>query len=390
MILNKKKETMKFIYKYAMFLLAALATAGIFFACSDDDLPNNGEPMISYIRITDPSSSDSLVVSAGQGQMIAIMGENLAGARSLWINDQQAILTPTFITNNTIITRVPSQIPKEITNQMRILFADGKSLTYDFTVDISEPVIAYMKSEYVNTGEVATINGDYFYEPLVVTFTGGAEAELVSVEDQIIKVKIPDGAQPGPITITSNFGETESSFWFRDNRNLIATFDGTTSGLWHGAELIVASDDDIEPIDGKFIRLKKDLGAWGWFEMWVGPSDSDVAIELKNIPADAFENPDRYSLKFEINTLKSLTGAAIHMYIGPDMAGKRNDVNYNWQPNINTAGQWETVTIPWDDVYEANKEFPYNPNGYGISIHFSGPSPVTADFGLDNMRVVPN
>ena len=61
MILNKKKETMKFIYKYAMFLLAALATAGIFFACSDDDLPNNGEPMISYIRITDPSSSDSLI-----------------------------------------------------------------------------------------------------------------------------------------------------------------------------------------------------------------------------------------------------------------------------------------------------------------------------------------
>ena len=381
---------MKLIYKYPMFLLVALAAGGIFFACSDEDLPNNGEPMISYIRITDPASSDSLVVSAGQGQMIAIMGENLGGARSLWINDQQAILSPTFITNNAIITRVPAQIPKEITNQMRVLFADGKSLTYDFAVDISEPLISYMKSEYVNTGEVATINGNYFYEPLVVKFSGGVVAELLSVEDEVIQVKVPDGAQPGPITITSNFGETESSFWFRDNRNLIATFDGTTSGLWHGAELIVASDDDIEPIDGKFIRLKTDLGAWGWYEMYVGPSDSDVAVELKNIPADAFENPDRYSLKFEINTLKSLTGAAIHMYIGPDMAGKRNDVNYNWQPNINTAGQWETVTIPWDDVYEANKEFPFNPNGYGISIHFSGPSPVTADFGFDNMRVVPN
>jgi hypothetical protein len=381
---------MKLINKYSMFLLVVLTTAGIFFACSDEDLPNNGEPMISYIRITDPGSSDSLVVSAGQGQMIAIMGENLAGARSLWINDQQAILSPTFITSNAIITRVPSQIPKEITNQMRVLFEDGKSLTYDFAVDISEPLISYMKSEYVNTGEVATINGNYFYEPLVITFGGGVEAEILSVEDEIIQVKVPEGAQPGPITITSNFGESESPFWFRDNRNLIATFDGGTSGLWHGAELIVASDDDIEPIDGKFIRLNKDLGAWGWFEMYVGPSDSDVAIELKNIPADAFENPDRYSLKFEINTLKSLTGAAIHMYIGPDMAGKRNDVNYNWQPNINTTGQWETVTIPWDDVYEANKEFAFNPNGYGISIHFSGPSPVTADFGLDNMRVVPN
>ena len=115
-----------------------------------------------------------------------------------------------------------------------------------------------------------------------------------------------------------------------------------------------------------------------------------MALELRNIPADAFANPENYSLKFELNTLKSLTGAAIHMYIGPDMGGQRNTVNYNWQPNLNTEGEWETVVIPWKDVYTANKEFAYNPSGYGVSIHFSGASAVTADFALDNMRVVPN
>jgi hypothetical protein len=322
--------------------------------------------------------------------MIAIIGENLQGAREMWINDQQAILNPSFITNTSIITRVPSQIPGEITNKMTINFAGGKSLIHDFTVDISAPVTDYMKSEFVATGDIATIHGDFFYEPLTVTFSGGVTGEVVSIEDQVIEVRVPDGAEPGPITITTNFGERESDFWFRDNRNIIASFDGSTSGLWHGPSFIVSEDDDLSPIDGKFIRMKRDLGAWAWFELYVGPSNSDVALELKNIPADAIANPENYSLKFEINTLKSLTGAAIHMYIGPDMGGQRNTVNYNWQPNINTEGEWETVVIPWVDAYTANQEFAYNPNGYGISVHFSGPSAVSADFALDNMRVVPN
>lgn len=380
---------MKLIHQYTLFLSVVIAIAGILISCSEDDLPNDGQPTISYIRVTSPASSDSMIVSAGQGQMIAIMGENLQNARQLWINDQRASLSPTFITSKTIITRVPSQIPEEITNQLQLIFADGRSISYDFGVDISRPQIDFMKSEYVNTGEVATINGNYFYEPLTVTFTGGVTGDIINVEDQILEVRVPEGAEPGPITILSNFGETESGFWFRDNRNIIASFDGTTSGVWHGPNYIVSSDETISPINGKFIRMKKDLGAWGWFELYVGPKESDVALELKNIPADAFAHPEKYDLKFEINTLKSLTGAAIHMYIGPDMGGQRSSTNYNWQPNIHTNGAWETVSIPWEDVYTANKTFAYNPEGYGISIHFSGASPVTGDFGLDNMRVVP-
>jgi hypothetical protein len=376
-----------------LFLFFALALGGTFIGCSDDDESSGGTPVISYVRITKPTSSDSLLVAAGQGQMIAIMGENLKDVRQLWINDQRAFLNPSFITNSTIITRVPAQIPNEITDKMKMIFADGHELIYDFSVDISEPYIDYMKSEYVNTGNVAVIVGDYFYEPIKVFFNINdqepIEGEIVSVEDQRLEVRIPEGVEPGPIVIMSNFGASLSPFWFRDNRNIISSFDGSTAGMWHGPDFIVSSDDDIPNINGKFIRMKRDLGAWGWFELWVGPTASDVSLELKNIPEDAFSNPASYNLKFEINTLKSLTGANIHMYFGGDMPGERGNWNYNWLPNINTEGQWETVIIPWKDVYEANKEFQYNPSGYGVSIHFSGPSPVTGDFGLDNMRVVP-
>lgn len=372
------------------FLCLALAVAGMFSGCSKDDQPNGGQPRVTFVRFTRPAAADSLVTMAGQGEMIAIIGENLQSARQVWFNDQPAVLTPTFITATSIITRVPSDIPQDITNQLRIVFADGRELLHDFRVDISEPEITGMLSEYVNEGQVATLTGAYFYEPLKVTFTGGVEGKVTSVKDDEIQVTVPAGAQPGPVTVSTNFGTTQSPFWFRDNRNLIASFDGATSGLWHGPDYIKASDPDIAAISNKFIRVNKELGAWGWFEMYVGPTGSDVTLETKNIPADAFANPQNYEVKFEINTLKPLTGAEIRMYMGSgDMGAERNNTYYIWKPNVDTKGQWQTASIPWEGFWTANKKFAYSPAGYGVSFHFNGPLAVSPNFGLDNMRVVP-
>lgn len=348
--------------------------------------------MIEYIRVTRPEASDSLIAKAGQGAMIAIVGQNLQNAREIWFNDLRGTLSPTFITNTSIITRVPADIPTDITNQMKIVFANGDSLVHNFVVDISEPVVTGMMSEYVNTGDVATILGNYFYEPVKVTFTGGAEGEVVSMSEDAnaIEVRVPDGAEPGPITVTTNFGETESDFWFRDNRNIIASFDiPLESGVWHGPAYVKASDPEITNINGKFIRINRELGPWAWFEMYVGQGNGDVAKETKNIPAAALANPSNYVLKFEINTKASLTGAQIRMYMGNDMPGERGATHYIWRPNVDTKGKWETVSIPFDEFYKANKEFAYNPDGYGVSFHFSGPLAVSANFAIDNMRVVP-
>lgn len=382
---------MKSTYKSLLFLLFALAVTGMFTGCSEEDSqPNGGKPLISYIRVTSPASADSLIAKAGQGSMIAIIGQNLQEARQIWFNNQPATLTPTFITNTSIITRVPTQIPTKISNKMKIIFANGDSLLHEFKVDISEPVINSMLSEYVNAGQVATIYGNYFYAPLTVTFTGGVSGEVVKVTDNTLQVTVPAGAQPGPITIASNFGESESDFWFRDNRNLIASFDGSTSGMWHGPAFIVSSDPDIPAINNKFIRINRELGAWAWFEMYVGPRNSDVALETRNIPADAFANPAKYRLKFEVNTLKPLTGAEVRMYMGTGDMGSERGTHYNWKPNVDTKGTWQTVSIPFEDFWKANKQFGYSPAGYGVSFHFSGALPVSANFGLDNMRVVPN
>lgn len=385
---------MKYRYKIVFFVIA-VATMGILTNCSDDS-ESGGTPEISYVRITDPASSDSLLVGAGQGQMIAIIGKNLQNTQALWFNDQQAQLTATLVTSTSIIARVPSQIPEVLTNELILYFSNGESLRHNFALDISEPLISRMKSEYVNTGDVATIYGDYFYEPLQVTFTGGVQGEILSVEDQVIEVIVPEGAQPGPVTITTNFGVTETDSWFRDDRNIIANFEGPfANGFWRGGDFVVESDPNVPNISGKFIRVNKGaLSAWPYLEVYGGPADGDVADLTKVIPQEAFINPAGYNLKFEINTLASIAGANMRLYLGDAGGGTfgdaRNNIYYVWQANLDTQGTWETVTIPWIDVFTANQQFDYNSDGYGMYIYFHGPNAASYNFAVDNFRVVPN
>jgi hypothetical protein len=385
---------MKFRYRM-MSLVIAITTIGILTNCSDDD-SGGGNPEIRYVRITEPASSDSLLVAAAQGQMVAIMGRNLQHTVEMWFNDQRATLTTTFITNGSIITRVPAVLPEVITNKVKLIFDNGDSLLYDFSVDVSEPVVSRLKSEYVNTGEVATFYGDYFYEPLVVTFSGGIQGTVISVEDQILEVEVPAGAQPGPVTIASNFGVTETDFWFLDDRNVIANFEGPfANGFWRGGDFVVESDPDIDNVKEKFMRVNRGAqGAWPYLELYGGPADGDVALLTKVIPEEAFLDPGSYSLKFEINTQETIAGAVMRLYLGSaggsDFGDARNNIYYQWQANLDTENTWETVTLPWADVYEANQKFPYNPSGYGMYIYFHGPNAAIYNFAMDNFRVVPN
>lgn len=387
---------MKSQLKYFLFLFVTLVMGGTITSCSEDEaLPNGGKPMISYIRVTRPAASDSLITKAGQGQMLAIIGENLQDVRELWVNDLQAALQSTFITNTSIITRVPSEIPQDITNKMRLVFANGDELVHDFTVVISEPVPSYMESEYVNEGGTAIIRGNFFYNPVQVYFTGAnetkVEGEVVSALPNVLEVKVPAGAQPGPITIKTNFGETESEFWFRDNRNLIADYDDTDfGGWWHGPAFISSGDANVQPISGKFLRIDKE-NTGGWFEAWVG--EGSIKTKTRNIPEAAFATPENYVLKFEMNTVAPLSYNGIRlMFSSNGGPGQRDITTYTWAANVDTKNKWQTVSIPFKDIYEANNKngntFTYNPNGYAVSFHFVGPG-TKAQFGMDNLRVVP-
>ena len=376
---------MKSFNKILLVLLMAIGAVSIFNSCKKEE--SGGTPTIDYVRITRPESSDSLLVSAGQGQLIAIVGNNLKDAVEIWFNDQRAMLTPTYITNTSILVAVPSQIPLSVNNTMKLVFKNGYELKHNFTVDISEPVVSMMDVEYVKEGELAVIRGDFFYAPLTVTFTGGVEGQVENLTDQEIKVRVPAGAQPGPITVKTNFGETESEFWFRDNRNLLIHND-PWSGWW-GQNNVVPGTDPLA-INGNFTRITQNIGAWGWTE-WIGGKE-DALNTSKNLPVEAVLNPEKYHMKFEINTLKPYNGNRIKFMIGQVNGPDPNwDTEpYFWEPPFDTEGKWRTVTIPFEDVVKNYKtNWGVRPQGYGVKIWFHGPGSLEADIAFDNLRVVP-
>ena len=172
----------KIIYNTVLMLLAAVAF--VLTSCEEDDgVPleePNGAPSISYIRVTNPEQSDSLLVRAELGAGVVIMGENLGGTRQVWFNDRQATVTPSWVTNNTIIVSVPSVAPLQVTDQLYLVDKNADTLAYPFVVTIPAPEVFSARNEWPQDGEKLVLNGDYFFDvvPVTVDFAGGFKRRL--------------------------------------------------------------------------------------------------------------------------------------------------------------------------------------------------------------------
>lgn len=376
---------MKSINKIYLLLILVGGVAMAFNSCKKEV---SGTPSIEYIRVTSPASSDSLLVRAGQGQLIAIVGNNLKDAVEVWFNDQQSRLTPTYITNTTVLVSVPNEIPKEINNTLKIVFKNGFILNYDFQVQISKPAVYSMVCEFVNDGDVAVIRGDFFYAPVTVTLSDGTEVEIVSLKDKEIQFTVPSGAAAGPITVKTNFGETKSNFWFKDNRNVIIGSDPYEG--WHDPALVVYSPGAGDPpkINGNYIRVKKTISSWSWNEIASGDAGSMPSYS-KNIPDDAILNPNKYNLKFEVNTLKPYNNSMIRINAGIYNSSEQDNTNYQWAPPYDTKGRWQTVVIPFETIVNSYAIKPrVNSDGYWTRLLIQGPGDLDADICFDTFRVV--
>ncbi|MEH0153394.1 glycan-binding surface protein [Limibacter armeniacum] len=374
--------------KYIVTLFIPIILGISLTSCQEDDLVNNGKPVIYYIRVTDPAEADVALDSAYMGNLIAIVGDNLGDVREIWFNDQSAILNPAFISDQSILVTTPNTPPAEVTDELTLKFGNGGELTHSFSISISAPRVDVLKNEYAPVGTPLTIKGDFFFDPLVVTFEGGVEAEVVSLAQSELTVIVPEGAAPGAVTVETNFGTATSSQMYYDTRNVFADFEDEPSGWWHGHLFIVDQDPDVDPISGRFIRVNQEYA--GWFEMLVAPANSSLATG--NIPADAIQNPQKYNLKFELNTVTPWADQTVlKFFIGNEIEPDRHSQNYAWASGaIDTKGKWETMSIPFEYIMANSAANPNTNEGkYAVSFFFNEGVSQTLNFAVDNFRVTP-
>ena len=365
---------------------------------TDDARDCSGNPSVTYVRATDPGKSDSLLVGSFMGSLIAVVGENLCHAEQMWFNDQQAVLNPTFVTENSILVNVPSTVPTVVNDKMRIVFSDGSELNYDFKVNVPAPKIDKVKCEYVPDGDLLILDGDFFFQPLELTFTGGLKGEVVTLDKTHLEVRVPAGAEAGPIQINTNFGTAKSKFFFRDNRNILLDYDGKNHETWTAA----ISNFDPSGCSGSYAAFKNAAnGAWQWtneltMQYWAPRGRGNVPV-ASGLVSDL-------ALKFEVNVPIEWRDVRMEIFFGPyaEDHGRDGAVHARWQPwkagPYKTDG-WETITIPLSE-FKYGKDDP-DDNGTKkienlnsltnvVMMLFgpaAGPNPV--HICVDNLRVVP-
>jgi hypothetical protein len=405
---NKMKKI-----NYIFYLFLAIG----FFSCTEPDdaipelKPKTGASVINYIRPTNPNAADSLLVGAFLGDLIAIVGDNLHDAKELWFNDQKSILTPNYITKNTIIVNVPTSVPIKVTNEISIKFADGTELKHPFKINIPGPVAENMVCEFVNEGSEAVINGDFFFTPSTVTFAGGAVGEVVKLTKNQLVVKVPAGAKPGPIAIKTNFGAANTKFWFRDNRGTILNFDEFKGGGWRSGKIFTD-----KAIDRNYAKLTvggsgKLSSAWQW-------SDDNLEVDLWGQSAGRPEgplfkgDPKDMVIKFEARVNNPWHGGWMQLIFSP--WGNNNNALHSsgsharghwapWDPAFDGIGTpfktdgWITASVPlsefiYNDMRTNSSLSLKYPDQFGsLSIFVRGPlgAECVPDIDIDNFRVVP-
>ena len=392
---------MKLSIKISLLATVIALMASTVFSCKKEEDSSRdcaGTPSVRYIRSTEPAKSDSLLVGSFMGSLIAIVGDHLCNAQEMWFNDQKAVLNPTFVTENSILVNVPSTVPTAVNNKIRIVFADGAELLHDFSVNVPAPKIDKVQCEYVPDGGTLVLDGDFFFEPIKVFFEGDKQAELVSITKTHLEVRVPTGAEPGAISIQTNFGKIKSRFVFRDNRNVLLDYDGKNHESWTAP----IGNANPEGCSGSYAYFKSAAdGAWQWaneltMQYWAPRGRGNVPIAA-GLVSDL-------ALKFEVNVPIEWRDVRMEIFFNAfaEDHGRDAAIHARWQPwkagPYKTNG-WETITIPLKD-FKYGKDDP-DENGTKSLENLSsltnitmmmfgpaaGPNPVHICF--DNVRIVP-
>jgi hypothetical protein len=435
--------------KYLNRILAAMAVSVGFLAVSCEDQPDafqptDGVPSVNFIRYAD---KDVVINSAYMQETVCIVGENLRSINQLWFNDREAVLNTSFMTENTLVVTVPRELPVVQTDKIYMITAAKDTVTYDFKVLLPAPQIKSMSCEFQKPGEEVTIYGNYFKEPMTITFEDGngpSVTEFKKVTMTEATFTIPADAKPGKVKIETESGLARSPFSYYDFCDgLITDFDGpnnssSTHGVVPQGWNFKGTYSSEGGITGNYVELKSANpmsldGGWNedfkidfWCGNWNGDPmsiTSGAGVPLCNIID--FTDFQNMALKFELYIPSSnpwMAGAMQLIFCSAERAA-----NDSWQNNtfvhasasdpagldlcrglyrpweatgsFDTGDKWITVTVPFS-------EFKYNSDGTDGKVRLERPEDFasfviwpwsggvngvecTPVFRIDNLRAVP-
>lgn len=377
---------------------AALLVVGLG-SCDKVDYPDrhevtSGLPEVYSIRY---AGEDIYITSAYMDEIVCLLGDNLTSVTEIWFNDQQAILNTSYVTANTLIVSVPSNMPTVTTNKIYLMNKDRRdTVAVDFQVLPPVPRVNSMSNEWAAPGEEATIYGSFFFPndetPLEISFPGAtvSQSDITFNGSTEMTFTVPEGANPGYVTVSTISGAARSKFQYKDTRNILFDWDGSHGGHasgygWRaGVVHTPGTDSWAEAVDGSYLYFGgAELAASGetWaednfsFNYWPGNVGHDYPPLSSR--EEFAEYIDAYGtgglqMKFEMCVSSANPWSACAMQIiftslEEVSADNMNNSFYGstdtpralyipWRDSgsFDTGNKWITVTIPLTDFNLCN------------------------------------
>ena len=381
------------LYKAGLGLMVAFVALLSFQSCENKDV--DGAPMISNVRLLDPTKADSSLSGALPGSQVVIQGQNLGSVLKVYFNDFEATFNSALGSDNNIIVTIPATAPTKavnptVSNKIKVV-TNGGEATYDFSLTSPTPRLDGLYSEFVKPGGTIIISGDYFYNIKTVKL-GTANLEILSKSEKEIRAKMPTVAPIDFLTIEGEFGSVKTRFKMNDTTIHMMNFDApaTTWGAevcYGGAAILPATDAGA--ISGKYSRIKQtSLPKTGYEDKWVLAT---CGFNFK-LPAG---NAEARQFKFEHNIAEAWKAGKY------DISLNVGDVAYNfsyqpWNSTLYSAtgymtSGWKTAVIELSEFKNASgATIPDVSKISDLKVSFNTPDVTIASFNgsVDNFRIV--
>ncbi|MEM9546164.1 MAG: IPT/TIG domain-containing protein [Bacteroidota bacterium] len=257
-----------------------------------------------------------------------------------------ADFNPSFGTDNALLFRVP--LNAELGENTIRIGTEGGEVTFPFRVTRLPPEVQDFSPKSANEGDLVTILGENFFEPLEVLFFDSVPGEIIhAVEDSLV-VSVPAGVEKGQIKVKANGGSSlTNEVFFSTTDILVNDFDGnglrsnTNMWLFYGNidqnAFNAVQSSDPEPIDGQFLKLSgKDPGS-----VWIGGAENH-SWDVDNF--DVFpimSDIDNTFLEVDFNSNGQDDTYVIIVLVERDGSG--NDFTQTIEIDWNN---WKRVSIP--------------------------------------------
>jgi hypothetical protein len=182
-----------------------------------------------------------------------------------------------------------------------VIKTDGGTVSTSFRITLDPPSIFSVTPEFASPGDIVTITGKNFFEPMEVYFFDSVQAEILSLFPDSMEVIVPEGIEKGKITVNANGGVATSPVnFFSVNSILVNDFDGngirSETNKWGFTGQIDQNafnsvhNSNPEPISDNFLKL---TGTDDLAINWIGGAQSHFGF-----PGDDFET---FNISTDIN-----------------------------------------------------------------------------------------